>query len=526
MREECLKAVPNLGRIARRVSEQGPAASWAHVMATNSIPAPSSVLAVLVLLTVSLSISGALLGKQNFWADELSSLYFSDPTHSLRQIATLIWPRDTNPPLYYLLLYLWRHLVPGVDEFSIRAASLVPAALACLSPLIYSSRIMRLERRLAVMVLLSCSPGLLYFAGEARGYALVIFFSVNLCFLLLSAMQSLRAGGRTRAELALLSTFCIAAAWTHFFGILLAASAFPILLAGSVVLRRHVLPIGVAAALTALAVMIWPLAQWSYMHEIAGSHWFISGAWDDMLAEAKWFAHQAFGARWSVLAIGLLVVASMACTWSKRPGNKELLLLLLALFFCWTIGLSLYVPIFYARYFVVMLPAVYMLVAEAIGDGAERLSGQPSVLPFALILPIAGSFAVIWPAIEPPDREDWRAPATVVNQTRSCAGAPIFVVSLPRDNGDSAYLYEHYLDASLGIRLIPVDASAPIDSAARQAVWRSSCPVKFWGAHIEGWQLTYLARSFAQFTPGFQLLPFRRGFLLVAAGPDTSAKRD
>ena len=98
--------------------------------------------------------------------------------------------------------------MPGVDEFSIRAASLVPAALACLSPLIYSSRIMRLERRLAVMVLLSCSPGLLYFAGEARGYALVIFFSVNLCFLLLSAMQSLRAGGRMRAELA--------AAWTHF----------------------------------------------------------------------------------------------------------------------------------------------------------------------------------------------------------------------------------------------------------------------------------------------------------------------
>jgi len=53
----------------------------------------------------------------------------------------------------------------------------------------------------------------------------------------------------------------------------------------------------------------------------------------------------------------------------------------------------------------------------------------------------------------------------------------------------------------------------------------SSCPVKFWGAHFEAWQLAYLARSFAQFTPGFQLLPFRRGFLLIAAGPETSAKR-
>jgi len=481
---------------------------------------------VLLLLTVSLAISGAVLGQQNFWADELSSLYFSDPTYSLREIATQIWPRDTNPPLYYMLLYFWRHLVPGVDEFSIRAASMVPAALACLSPLIYSSRIMRLDRRLSVMVLLFCSPGLLYFAGEARGYALAMFFSVNLCFLLLSAVHSLRTGDSMRAELALLSTFCIAAAWTHFFGILLAASAFPILLAVSVMRRPMVLPIAIAAALTALAVMAWPLAQWSYMREIAGSHWFISGAWEDMLAETKWFTHLAFGARWSVLAIGLLAVASMACAWSTRLGNKELLFCFLALFFGWVIGLSLYVPIFYSRYFVVALPALYMLVAEAIGDGAERLSGRPSMLPFALILPMAGSFVVTWPAIEPPDREDWRGPATVVNQTPGCAGAPIFVVSLPRDNGDSAYLYGHYLDASLGIRLIPLDASAPIDSAARQAVWNSSCPVKFWGAHIEAWQLAYLARAFAQFTPGFQLLPFRRGFLLVATGPETSAKRD
>jgi hypothetical protein len=512
--------------MARRISEHGPAASWSNVIETSPVPTRPYTDVALVLLALSLAVSGAVLGRENFWADELSSLYFSEPTYSLRKIATQIWPGDTNPPLYYLTLYLWRQLVPGVDEFSIRAASLVPAALACLSPLIYSSRVMRLERRLAVIALLSCSPGLLYFAGEARGYALVIFFSVNLCFLLLSAMQTLRAGGSIRAGLALLSAFCIAAAWTHFFGILLAASAYPILLAASVFLRRNVLLISVAALLTALAVTVWPLTQWSYIREIAGSHWFISGAWEDMFAETKWFTHLAFGARWSVLAIAALTMAAMAYAWNRQFGNKELLFCFLALFFGWVIGLSLYVPIFYSRYFVVALPAIYMLVAEAIGDGAERLSGRPSVLPFALILPMAGSFAVTWPAIEPTDREDWRAPATVVNQTPSCAGAPIFVVSLPRDSGDSAYLYGHYLDAPLGIQLIPVDASAPIDSAARQAVWNSSCPVKFWGAHVEAWQLAYLARAFAQFTPGFQLLPFRRGFLLVTAGPETSAKRD
>jgi len=480
----------------------------------------------LALFAVSMAISGALLGRENFWIDELSSLYFSDPSYSWHEIATRIWPLETNPPLYYLVLYLWRHVITGTDEVSIRAASLLPAALACLSPLLYSSRAMRLERRLAVMVLLSCSPGLLYFAGEARGYALVLLFSVNLCFRLLSAVQTLRAGGGgLRAEVALLSLLCVAAAWTHFFGIVLAASAFPILIAAALVLRRGIGLVVVAAALTAVAVTLWPLGQWSYIREIGSDHWFISLSSESIVTETKWFAHLAFGSSWSVLAIAALSLASLAGAWDLRISNKELLLALLALFFAWIIGLSLWIPVYEARYFVVALPPVYMLVAEAIGDGAERLGTRPALLHFGLVLPLAVSFAAKWPAVQPADREDWRAPAEVVNGTPGCAGAPILVVGVPRDNGDPTFLYGHYIDASLGVRLIPVNVTKPIDPTTRQAVWNSGCAVKFWGAHVAPWHLGYLAEDFAEFPPGFRLVPFRRGFLMLVDGPDTAVQR-
>jgi hypothetical protein len=466
------------------------------------------------------------LGQENFWADELSSLYFSEPTYSLREIATGVWPVETNPPLYYLLLYLWRHVIPGTDEVSIRAASLLLAGLACLSPLLYSSRVMRLERRLGVTVLLSCSPGLLYFAGEARGYTLAMLFSVNLCFRLLSAVQTLRAGGGNLGrEVVLLSLLGVAAAWTHFFGVLLAASAFPILVVAALVLRRSIGLVVLAAALTAIAVTAWPLAQLSYIREITGDHWFISLSGESMLAATKFFAHLAFGGQGSVLAAGALSLAALVWAWDPRVSNKELLLALIALFFAWVVGLSLYIPIFDARYFVVALPPIYMLVAEAIGDAAERLSARPALLQLGLVLPLAASFATRWPAVEPPDRDDWRAPAEVVNETPGCAGAPIFVLAQPRDNGDSAFLYEHYLDPSLGVRLIPVDVSEPIDPASRQGVWDSGCAVKFWAAHALPWELTYLAGDFAEFPPGFRLVPFRGGFLMLADGPDPVAKQ-
>jgi hypothetical protein len=244
-----------------------------------------------------------------------------------------------------------------------------------------------------------------------------------------------------------------------------------------------------------------------------------------MLAATKWFAHLAFGGQWSVLVAGALSLAALAWTWNPRVSNKELLLALLALFFAWVIGLSLYVPIFDARYFVVVLPPIYMLVAEATGDAAERLSARPALLQLALVLPLAASFATRWPAVEPPDREDWRAPAEVVNETPGCAGAPIFVLAHPRDNGDPAFLYGHYLDASRGVRLIPVDVSKPIDPATLQEVWNSACAVKFWAAHVLPWKLTHLAEDFAAFPPGFRLVPFRGGFLMLAGGSDPVAKR-
>lgn len=496
-----------------------------HLLRASRQLAPAWVLALptLLLCAVALRIVAGTLGRENFWLDELSSLYFSDPARSIYDTVREIWRGETNPPLYYVYLYLWRHIVPGADEASIRAASLIPAALACASPLFYPSRVMSFERRLAVVLLLSFSPGLLYYAGEARGYGLALFFSVNMCFLMLSALQTLRAdSGGLVSQLGLLGVFSAAAAWTHLFGTLLAAVFFLILVAASVLLRRRILTVALAAVLTGAAVTIWPLAHLAYMNAVAGDHWFISLSRESVMSETKWIGHLAFGHRLSVLAFGGLTVAALAFAWRPLRSGKTAFYLSLPLLVGLVLGLSIGIPIYYGRYFMVALPVIYILVAEAVGDAGQR-AGAPEWLSFAVLLVLSPLLMSEWPVLQPPEREDWRAPANVVNAMPSCAGAPIFVLSPGRDTGDPAYLYRHYLDRALDVDLVPILAGERFAPGALARVWRSPCPVKVWGSHVELWQLRALDSQFAGFPSGFSLRPFRGGFLLLAGGAEQVA---
>src|SRR5262249_5005059 len=314
-----------------------------------------------------------------------------------------------------------------------------------------------------------------------------------------------------------------AAAWTHLFGMLLAAVFFAVLVGVSIVMRGRVLAVCIAAAAAAVAVTIWPLTHLESMNAIAADHWFITLSRASVLAETKWIGHLAFGHKLSILAFAGLTLAALAYAWHPTRSSRTAFYLSLPLVFGLVLALSFAIPIYYARYFVILLPVIYLLVAEAVGDAAHRL-GAHAWLSFAVILVLAPLLISAWPAVESPRREDWRAEANTVNGMPGCACARIFAVAANRDSGDPAYLYGHYLDPARGVELIPVQADRGFDARTLAQVWRSTCPVKVWGAHMENWQLRALASQFASFPSGFRLLPYRNGFLLLAGAGEEIAK--
>ena len=128
------------------------------------------------------------LGAQSFWNDEGNSARLSERSMALIVEGTA---SDIHPPLYYLLLHGWRELL-GDSEFGLRALSAFSVvgvvAVTMALALALTNRVrtdsagsMRFPGYLAALVaglLAAVNPALVYYAQEARMYALLALWAV------------------------------------------------------------------------------------------------------------------------------------------------------------------------------------------------------------------------------------------------------------------------------------------------------------------------------------------------------------
>jgi len=109
------------------------------------------------------------LGDASVWWDEGWSVWLARMSLAGAALRTAY---DTNPPLYYWLLHLWR-LAAGEGEYAIRFLSLLPGV--ALIPVMYRLG-RRLESRLAGLLaaaLVAISPFMITWSQQARMYSLL-----------------------------------------------------------------------------------------------------------------------------------------------------------------------------------------------------------------------------------------------------------------------------------------------------------------------------------------------------------------
>jgi hypothetical protein len=109
------------------------------------------------------------------WTDEIYSWWTSHGSLAY----TFARGRDyeLQPPLYFLLLNVWRHLWlwgPGQGEIMFMRFLSTIAAVACVWTMGAVGQWLKIERGLSPAVLVALSPGLIWAASEARGYALAL----------------------------------------------------------------------------------------------------------------------------------------------------------------------------------------------------------------------------------------------------------------------------------------------------------------------------------------------------------------
>jgi hypothetical protein len=260
---------------------------------------------LLAVFAMALVLRVALLGSSGLWADEVFSLAlatghslehpapaarpelgdFVEPDHpvsaeefsryvkhqspleSPARVVRAVLLSDTNPPLYYLLLYIWTLLL-GTGDVALRSFS-IACSLACLPLLVGVAR--RTGGKgaiLPVSVLFAFSPFWIYYSTEGRMYSLLLFCVLATAWLSLALCQ-----GREGIALRLLWIVASAAGLlTHYFFVFpwVAMVAFLVIRPGKFERRHLFLCILLTAALV--------LPCYAQLRESAGN-WRITQEW-------------------------------------------------------------------------------------------------------------------------------------------------------------------------------------------------------------------------------------------------------
>ncbi len=306
------------------------------------------------------------LDAMSFWSDEGISVLrarFDIP-------ALLANLPVEHVPLYFAGLHYWMG-VAGEGDFAVRFFSLVFSVLA--APLVF-----RLARASAgpgaaawlATLLMAVNPLQVWYAQEARMYALLVAFVAGAAWCLLAATadwQSGRAGARGWRPWVAFALLSAAALYTHFFAAL-AMAAFA--LWSLLVWRRDRSawrPLGAAWGLLGLLIVPWlPRA----FGALSFPGW--QEAADPLSLPGRYLVAYSvggtIGAEWQWLALGFLALLAAGVLVLARARGPQAWLPIAGVFvpFLLMMGLALRKPGYHERYLIIVTPFFAVLVAVAL----------------------------------------------------------------------------------------------------------------------------------------------------------------
>jgi mannosyltransferase len=153
-----------------------------------------------VLLTLVLLAATGLrfcrIGAQSFWNDEGNSARLAERSLDLILEGA---KGDIHPPGYYLALHFWRALL-GQDEAALRALSAVCSVALVGVSFFVGRRLFEDETAgLVAAALVAINPFQVYYAQEARMYAMLALWAMASTWAMLAWWQAAYKGGKARA---------------------------------------------------------------------------------------------------------------------------------------------------------------------------------------------------------------------------------------------------------------------------------------------------------------------------------------
>ncbi len=327
-----------------------------------------------LLLIAGIALRFLFLGRNNLWFDEGASLMIATKAPRF-----FFW----DPPLYYTLLKNWITLF-GASEFSIRFPSALLSSLALLGSVLLAQKMTDRKTALIMLVFICLSPLHLWYAQEARSYALCLFLGVLTTILLYDYLEKEKF-----SKAVLYAVFTTAGLCSNYFFILLFLSQLIVF----AVLKKNKSKNDLFFLLPVL--LFAPQAVKFIKQASFWSH----GFWIPQPTLASFITtleNLILGYNGTSLLYGLTDLLILLCLFAfllalrktkKYPKGITLCFLLTFLPIVFSLGVSLTFKSFYLdRGFLMLTPYFYILLGWSIAHGVPPRMRQALILCAFLIL--------------------------------------------------------------------------------------------------------------------------------------------
>ena len=355
---------------------------------------------------------------------------------------------DAHPPGFFLFYFAWFKIAPNT-EFWARIPNAIAGVMTVMYLLVRTERILTRDERIMSATLASLSYIYIFYALSVKQYSGMILFSTVATISYLEIVTAQRVDRRTGITLA---AACLVLAYLNHFAMVYAWLLIALLALtfrhNREVLRR-IMRIGIALGLGYLPIAYFLYLQVKYSID-AWQPYEIDSFLSDVLPSL--FFDDSTYVKWGLgTLVGWLLVVAVTRPHSRRmlgaSRNRHIVLIVMAgAGFLLALGMAK--PIFFVRYFLVIVPALFLGLGILMSAVFPIERGWLAILPLVFFFHAA---VVQFRSIDGMQRQQWDKSVDFVLASKK-SDEPIFVLGAKMDKTEFDYLRKGDVDGVFYVR--------------------------------------------------------------------------
>lgn len=306
------------------------------------------------------------IGRESLELDEIFSATVALKSSSLGKMFSEYISRDGSPPLFHILLFYWGKIF-GSGDIAIRLMSYLFTLLGILCSYLLLDKYLSRKMALIFSTLSAFTPGVLFYAQQARMYALLYalasIISVIFCIYILRIKDNLKIDKQLFIYYFFSGTLIC---YTHHFGSVLVFSLSVFAIIYSLVFKRmtDMVTISFVSVFIGIIALSWPVFQFYYVDmekHIKVVSWTRNNVMEIMLNFSTLLALNKYGIVFLLILLLPFSINIDSLIKLVKRYTKLLVPVMLVLVLSYFIGLWLFV--ISERYLIVIIPLILLFLS-------------------------------------------------------------------------------------------------------------------------------------------------------------------